>query len=84
MALQWIPLVKIGTVKLVLYEDLKSNTIFEIDKVVKFLNVKNNMDSSEYEQRLSCIRSNSEGKFKRKKSQEQEMEEWKVFAETGI
>ena len=50
MALQWIPLVKIGTVKLVLYEDLKSNTIFQIDKIVKFLNVKNNMDSSDYEQ----------------------------------
>lgn len=83
LAFQWLPLVKEGTVKLVLYEDLKANTLPEIRDVVSFLNIVN-LDQSEYEERLSCLEAHMSGQFHRQKTTEKRQKDMRLFQYLGI
>ena len=83
LAQEWLPLVREGKVRLVIYEDLKQDPINQIREVVDWLNI-GNLDPEEKRKRLVCLRSHLEGKFKRQKSQEEREKEMAIFDTIGI
>ena len=83
LAEEWLPLVQTGDVKLVMYKEMKENTIPVMQDLVEWLNIEN-LDNEEKQARFSCLQKHLDGHFKRKKSKEEREEEFKIFDAIGL
>ena len=83
LAEEWLPLVQTGDVKLVMYKEMKENTIPVMQDLVEWLNIEN-LYNEERQARFSCLQKHLDGHFKRVKSKEEREEELKIFDAVGL